>query len=101
MQKYSEIQMLLPAGYFLEPVLLLPFALRLSVHPETPGLFRLPADKYFIAYVGLLIALQVPLISPTDLLRTVTSQFIDAFLPYYVFSRGLRAINSVPPFNHV
>jgi len=76
-------------------VILLPTAARLSVAPQTAKLFRMPADKYVLGYLALLLAIQFPLTTMTDELRSFVSFFIDVFLPYYVFSRGLTDMQKV------
>ena len=68
---------------------LLPTAIGLVGQPHTPRLFKLPADKYLLAYVALQLILLAPTTSRTDLLRAVLTNAIDVFLPYYVFSRAL------------
>ncbi|HEX2542193.1 MAG TPA: O-antigen ligase family protein [Caldimonas sp.] len=70
-------------------VVLLPVSLKLLTRPDTPGLFRLPTDKYVFGYLALVLALQAPTTTSTDVLRMILSTVIDAVLPYYAFSRGL------------
>jgi hypothetical protein len=70
-------------------VILLPTAIRLRLKPQTPRLFKMPADKYLLAYIALMLAIQFPITSSTDELRSAVSFFIDIFLPYYAMSRGL------------
>jgi hypothetical protein len=68
---------------------LLPTALKLLSAPATAKLFRLPSDKYLLGYLALLMTIQIPVTTGTDSLRAAVLLFIDVFLPYYVFSRGL------------
>ena len=68
---------------------LLPSALRMAGQPESVRLLRLPADKYLLGYLTLQLVSQALTTSTTDLLRWMLATFIDVFLPYYVFSRGL------------
>ncbi len=70
-------------------VILLPAAIHLARQPGTPGILKMPTDKFLLAYVALLLIIQTPLTSTTDLLRSVVSDVIDILLPYYVFSRGI------------
>ncbi len=70
-------------------VILLPVAAKLLGKPSTVRLFKLPSDKYLLAYLALQLISQAPTTSTTDLLRSVLTNFIDVFLPYYVFSRSL------------
>jgi hypothetical protein len=70
-------------------VILLPTAIVLLTRSESAGLFRMPTDKYVLGYVVLLLAIQLPLTSTTDWLRSALSHLIDTLLPYYVFSRGI------------
>lgn len=69
--------------------LLLPMAVRSLSDRRMPGLFKLPADKYIVGYVSLLLILQFPLASFTHELRSALSLLIDVCLPYYVCSRRL------------
>lgn len=69
--------------------LLLPIALKLVFRADRARLFKLPADKYLLAYLGLQLAITSQITSNTDLLRTTVTFAIDVWLPYYVFSRGL------------
>ena len=73
-------------------VMLLPLALKLLLEPSTPGLLRLPTDKYVLGYILLFLGLLAPHTSFTDLLRTMLLHVIDVFLPYYVFSRSVRSL---------
>ena len=73
----------------LSVLVLFPTAARLALKPESVRLFRIPSDKYLVGYLTLLLCLQAPVTSYTDLLRSFVALFIDVFLPYYVFSRGL------------
>src|SRR5215203_4376578 len=66
-------------------VILLPTAVVLLTRPESAGLFRMPTDKYVLGYVVLLLAIQLPLTSTTDWLRSALGYVIDTLLPYYVF----------------
>src|SRR5436190_9742518 len=70
-------------------VVLLPVALRLALRPDSPGVFRLPADKYVIGYLVLQAGILAEVTSTTNVFRTALSYVIDAWLPYYVMSRGL------------
>jgi O-antigen ligase len=70
-------------------VVLLPAAIRLAMRPGTARWFGMPADKYLLGYLALQAALTAQVSSTTDVMRTVVSLSIDAFLPYYVVSRGL------------
>jgi len=70
-------------------VILLPTAVVLLTRPESAGLLRMPTDKYVLGYVVLLLAIQLPLTSTTDWLRSALGYVIDTLLPYYVFSRGI------------
>ena len=70
-------------------VILLPLALVLLTRSDTVGLFRMPTDKYVFGYIVLLLAIQMPITSTTDLLRSMVTHLIDTLLPYYVFSRGI------------
>jgi hypothetical protein len=90
-QGFAGINYFIAVDYLrlLSFVLLLPTAARLISNPTTPKPFRLPADKYVLGYLALLLAIQVPLTSMTDLGRSGLMHFIDTVLPYYVFSRGL------------
>ena len=94
---FGGINYFLTLDYFrvLSVVLLLPCVLRAARDPASPGLFKLPADKYVVAYLVLLIALQAPVTSTTDILRSILSQVLDVVLPYYAFSRALNSINKL------
>lgn len=88
---FAGINRFLDVDYLrlLSVVILLPTAIRLRMKPETPRLFKMPADKYLLGYIALMLAIQFPITSSTDELRTAVSFFIDIFLPYYAMSRGL------------
>ena len=73
-------------------VILFPLAVRLWRNPESPRLLKMPADKYLLGYLALSLAITASVTSTTDIMRTVVSQFIDVFLPYYAFSRGLSDV---------
>jgi len=70
-------------------VVLLPTALRLAFQRDNPGVFRLPGDKYVIGYLVLQAAILSEVTTTTNVFRTALSYVIDAWLPYYVMSRGL------------
>lgn len=70
-------------------VLLLPMAFRAAADPTAAAPFKLPADKYVVGYVALLLVLQFPLASFTHELRSALSLLVDVCLPYYVCSRRL------------
>jgi hypothetical protein len=70
-------------------VILLPAAIKLASRRENARLLKIPADKYLLAYLVLQLVIQSQVTSFTDLLRSICTLFIDVFLPYYVFSRGL------------
>ena len=88
---FAGINQFLAIDYLrvLSLAILLPSALVLVRQDETPRYFKLPTDKYVFGYLVLLLAIQAPITSTTNLARGFVSLFIDAFLPYYVFSRGL------------
>ena len=70
-------------------VLLLPYAFRLGRDPMCPRWFRMPADKYLVAYLVLQMLIQSSTTTATDAIRWGVSLVIDIVLPYYAFSRGL------------
>ena len=94
---FGGIAYFLKLDYFrvLSVVLLLPCVLRAGRDPASPGFFKLPADKYVAAYLVLLVALQAPVTSTTDILRSIVSQLLDVVLPYYAFSRALNSIDKL------
>jgi hypothetical protein len=93
-QGFGGINYFLSLDYLrvLSLVVLLPTAAVLMTRPESAGLFKMPADKYVLGYVALLLAIQLPLTSTTDWLRSVLTHLIDTLLPYYVFSRGITGM---------
>ena len=76
-------------------VVLLPLSARLMTRSETPGLFKMPTDKYVLAYLGLVLVLHAPTSTGTNLMRMALAQFIDVVLPYYAFSRGLGDLHRI------
>ena len=94
---FGSINYFLKLDYFrlLSVMLLLPCVLRAARDPASPGLFKLPADKYVMAYLVLLIGLQAPVTTTTDILRAILSQLLDVVLPYYAFSRALNSIDKL------
>jgi O-antigen ligase len=70
--------------------ILLPAFLHLRRQPGVEPLGRTLADKLVLAYLGLILVLAFPIISITDTVRgQLFYQFVDVFLPYYVFSRSI------------
>ena len=90
-QGFGSINNFIAIDYLrlLSLVVLLPMAFVLLSRPTTPGLLKMPTDKYVFGYIALLLILQAPLSSTTHLLRSAVSDLIDTLLPYYVFSRGI------------
>jgi len=90
----GSIAFILSVDYLrvLSAFLLLPLALRLARSHHTPGIFRLPSDKFVVAYLVLNVVLQAPVTSVTDSLRAIVGYLLDVVLPYFVFSRGLDSI---------
>lgn len=88
---FGGIKNLLPVDYLrvLNVVVLLPMAVRLWSDPTSPRLFKIPADKYLMAYIALLFIVSALVTSVTDTLRQALTLFIDIYLPYYAFSRAL------------
>jgi hypothetical protein len=93
-QGFGGINYFLSVDYLrlLSLVILLPTAVVLATKPGTPGVLKMPTDKYLLAYIALLLVIQAPLTSTTDLMRSMVSDVIDILLPYYVFSRGISSM---------
>lgn len=76
-------------------LLLLPAAFQLAHNRETTPLGKSWADRLFVAYLLLVVVLQLRDNSLTNTLRIGFYTFIDAFLPYYVLSRALRTQSDI------
>ena len=75
--------------------LLLPTAIRLHIASEAPALLKIPTDKYILGYLFLLLFLQAPVTSTTNLMREGFLLYVDVFLPYFVCSRLLSDPNKM------
>ena len=74
-------------------IILLPAFLSLQRHAGTDRFGRLFPDWLIAGYVALNVALQLPIDTFTNTLRSgVFYSFIDIFLPYYVASRSLKNV---------
>jgi O-antigen ligase len=69
---------------------LLPACLRLRKMPDTVPFGRTAVDRFIVAYLLLLLALQFNGATFTNLMRIGFNMTIDTVLPYYVASRALR-----------
>ena len=58
--------------------------------PNSPKLFKLPADKYVISFIALIMLLKFRDTTITNGLRQNLVIFIDLFIPYFVLSRHLN-----------
>ena len=94
-QGFGGINYFLAIDYLrvLSLVILLPLALSMLSDPARARLFGLPTDKYLLAYLGLQLVIQAPTTTTTDTMRWLVAQFIDVYLPYYAFSRGLSDLS--------
>lgn len=72
--------------------ILLPAWLTLRRSPHTPRFGSLWPDRLLLAYLLLVAALYLRATTLTDSLRQGLYLFLEAFLPYYVASRGLRQL---------
>lgn len=73
-------------------VVLLPAFITLRRKRESLPFGRIWPDRLLLAYMALIVALNLRDASLSDTFRQAFYLFIDAFLPYYVASRGLRRI---------
>jgi O-antigen ligase len=96
-QGFAGINYFIAVDYLriLSFTMLLPTAVGILGRQGHAGLFKLPTDKYVAGYVVLLLALQAPLTSFTDLLRSALMHMVDVVLPYYVFSRSATTIKVI------
>lgn len=68
-------------------VVLLPMLPRLLRDREIPGVFKLPTDKFLLAYGLLQVVLMWPYVTGPHSVRLAFLFVLDTWLPYYVLSR--------------
>lgn len=88
-------------NYFrlLSLLLLFPAFLTLRRLSTSASFGSLLPDKFILAFILIGLALQAPVDSTTNVIRTAFYVFIDVFLPYYVASRALNNTKAIQDFS--
>ncbi len=79
---------------FIELIILLPAAITVARNSDF-RFGKILTDKFLILYLLIIVALELRDTTLTDSLRKSFYLFLDAFLPYYVASRGIKDISQM------